>query len=273
MRSARALLLVLAAASPGAALGLFRGRAGVGSLADLEAASFRNVTAAQGAGAGAGLAGTTAGLLGTRNPLYICNTHAGGQPVEAWLGKGRQPVTGAAPVRVNTCKEFVLPLYIGDIVHLQVGQAKTTIFLPTDPIGDDGVVLFAVHGPVDGLQVKSKFFRRLVYPQVVALDVAGAEGPSSVEMNNKEKAGFKEKLSYDVVTPVDPGLWSVSLKDGKGFIKDTTDLHASMGNTYVILRNGPEQLMVYPDASSYSAAPASPLALVAGVALAAFLRF
>lgn len=203
----------------------------------------------------------TAGLLGTRNKLYLCNNHQGGD-LQAWAGKEKKLIPVKVPA--GACEEYVMPMYIGDIIHFKVGEASTMVFLPTEPIGDDGVVLFAVHqgpDPYKALLVKSTFFRRLVYPQVVAVDVAG-EGVSAADRVKLIHHGKPEEnalLSYEQVTPIDRGTYTVEMVGAKG-TKEISRLSATMGETYVILRTGAAKVVVYPPAFSGSAAMSAGLA-------------
>jgi len=203
-----------------------------------------------------------AALLGERNKLYLCNNHQDGA-LQAWAGRERKLITTESVPR-GACSEYVMPMYIGDVIHFEVGKASTRVYLPSEPVGDDGVVLFAVHqgpAPYNALLVKSTFFRRLVYPQVVALDVAyeGVSIADRVKLIHHGKPTENVLLTYEQVTPIDQGSYTVEMVDDKGN-KEVSRLTAAMGATYVILRTGAAEVTVYPPAHSGVAAMSAGLA-------------
>merc|ERR1719217_1358423 len=87
--------------------------------------------------------------------------------------RGRESLTGDAPMPYKSCRDFKAPLKAGDKLEFKVGEASAGTFAVSDLPQNDAVLLLVVHRHdtlSTAVSFESHVFSNLANSQIVVLD-------------------------------------------------------------------------------------------------------
>jgi hypothetical protein len=239
-----------------------------------------------------------------KHRLRVCNAYPNVATLDVYRGKTEKLTAEGGPMPYKTCREFREPLLAGDLLEfrgptvadslmagVKTGGAYAGTFFVSDLPNNDAVMLLVIHRH-DTLTTAAAFeshvFANLLNAQVAIIDVyKGRVQARPTIMDAGSKGARNEKLRFNSVVAVNPGVYEVDLDDMAGAQQAKNELVALNRESYVVLRVGaeaqegpsfPEELVVFPksDASelyppkrSAAASLTAPALLVLAVLMAA----
>lgn len=211
--------------------------------------------------------------------LRVCNAFPSDAPL-TFKHKDKE-LTGSAPLAFKQCKEYDANIKNGDKLHFKLGSGNSVGFSVTDlPQSDAVLLLVFFRHDVDSNAVafESHVFSSLQNSQVALIDTYRGKATSQPVVTADEESNPKmEKLVFNTVVAVRPGMYEVALLDERSEAKTSEKFAAVAGESYVIIRTGveatkgkvyPEDLIVYPYSASAMLRPA--LVIMAGIVMLTF---
>lgn len=224
--------------------------------------------------------------LDFQHKLRVCNAYPFAAALDVIRNKDEK-LTNDAPMPYKSCKDFSVPLMVGDKLEFKIGDATTGTFAISDLPNFDAVLLLAVHRHdtlSTAVSFESHVFSNLENAQVAVIDTykgAGRSTPRIMDVADSKGSNKKEvrseELRFDSVVAVKPGRYEVDLDGQDGATKSKASLVALGKQSYVVMRTGvesqqgasfPQELVVYPQ-SDARMLPSSAVARTAWGALLA----
>jgi len=219
----------------------------------------------------------------------VCNAYPYTSALDVYIGRTKLT---KKPLAYKHCGEFNPTLEVGDKVDFKVEDSSAGTFTISDLPKSDAVLLMVIyrHDTLStAVSFESHVFANLASAQIAVLDTYKGVAKSELHIQDMGQAGQansfrKEKLRYDNVVAVDPGIYEVLLKDPMANVtKSKVELVAVQSEAYVVVRCGveaqvgtayPQELMVYPHSDKRelgAAVHAQPFHMVTVLALLATL--
>lgn len=188
-----------------------------------------------------------------KSRLRVCNAYPNEEALDVY--RGREKLT-KEPLEYKMCGDFASPLLAGDKLKFMVGDANAGTFTVSDLPNNDAVLLLVIHRHdtlSTAVSFKSHVFANLLNAQVAIIDTYKGHARSFAHIAD---GGLKEeKLKYNSVVALNPGVYSVRLSNEKNKVVVSEDLVALNRESYVVIRTGvesqqgatfPQSLIVYP---------------------------
>lgn len=204
-----------------------------------------------------------------QHQLRVCNAYPYAAALDVIRNKDEK-LTNDAPMPYKSCKDFSVPLMIGDKLEFKVGDATTGTFAISDLPNFDAVLLLAVHRHdtlSTAVSFESHVFSNLENAQVAVIDTykgAARSSPRIMDVadlkGSSKKESRSEELRFDSVVAVKPGNYEVVLNGQDGATKSKAPLVALSKQSYVVMRTGveaqqgasfPQELVVYPQSDAH----------------------
>lgn len=195
--------------------------------------------------------------------LRVCNAYPYSAAMDIFRGKS--DLTQDTPLPYQECRDFTVPLEVGDRLDFMVGGTGAGTFAIHELPRSNAVLLLVVfrHDRLStAVSFRSHIFASMMNPQIAVIDTYQGTSSSKPRVTDAEGstsgASRSEELRYDSVFAVNPGIYQVNLQEADGHKVAKTDLVAVNRESYVVLRTGvdaergptyPEELVVYPRSS------------------------
>ncbi|CAK0807101.1 unnamed protein product [Prorocentrum cordatum] len=166
----------------------------------------------------------------------------------------------------ETCRDFSVPLKVGDKLEFKIGEATTGTFAVSELPASDSVLLLVVHrhDPLStAVSFESHVFSNMESPQVAIIDAYEGSAKGKAVISDAQVKGGpparREELRYSSVVSVLAGEYTVELDGAKGPETASKSLVALPHENYVLLRTGiesrngqsyPEDLVVFPNSQA-----------------------
>jgi len=226
-----------------------------------------------------------------KHRLRVCNAYPNVATLDVYRGKTEKLTAEGGPMPYKTCREFREPLLAGDLLEfrgptvadplmagVKTGGAYAGTFFVSDLPNNDAVMLLVIHRH-DTLTTAAAFeshvFANLLNAQVAIIDVyKGRVQARPTIMDAGSKGARNEKLRFNSVVAVNPGVYEVDLDDMAGAQQAKNELVALNRESYVVLRVGaeaqegpnfPEELVVFPKSDASELYPAKPKSAAASL--------
>jgi hypothetical protein len=171
----------------------------------------------------------------------------------------------------KSCRDFSAPLKPGDKLEFKIGDMNAGTFAISDLPNNDAVLMLVMHRHdtlSNAVSFESHVFASLLNAQMAIIDtykgrakatpqiIAADDVKDVLEGKGLER---KEKLRYQSVVALNPGIYEVDLVDNHGDRKASHSLVALNKESYVVLRTGveaqqgrsyPQELVVFPQSDS-----------------------
>jgi len=162
----------------------------------------------------------------------------------------------------KTCRDFLTPMNPGDKFKFMVGNANAGTFAISDLPNNDAVLFLVIyrHDKLStAVSFESHVFANLLNAQVAVIDTYKGNLKATPEIRDAPAKGLSvrsEKLKFNSVVAVNPGIYQVSLIGKNRTVAANGTLVALNRQSYVILRTGvepehgpeyPQALVVYPE--------------------------
>jgi len=198
-------------------------------------------------------------------------------------------LTVDGPMDYKTCRDFLTPMKAGDKFKFMVGNANAGTFAISDLPNNDAVLFLVIyrHDRLStAVSFESHVFANLLNAQVAVIDTYKGNVKATPEIRDAPAKGLStrtEKLKFNSVVAVNPGIYQVSLIGKNGTVAANGTLVALNRQSYVILRSGvepehgpeyPPALVVYPESdpnvlkslAGHREAPFASLVMIAAAA-------
>jgi len=222
-----------------------------------------------------------------KHRLRICNAYPYATAMDVYRGKSAK-LTAESPMPYKSCRDFLSPLKAGDKLEFRVGDANAGTFSVMDLPNNDAVLFLVIHRH-DTLSTAVSFdshvFANLLNAQVAIIDTYKGTAkamPLITDARGTGKHSRTEKLRFDSVVAVNPGVYEVELDGEDGRPSAKRQLVALNRESYVVLRTGveaqqgesyPQELVVFPESDvamlHSGTGAARPAALLLALAAAA----
>mmetsp|Transcript_135002 Transcript_135002/g.262897 ORF Transcript_135002/g.262897 Transcript_135002/m.262897 type:complete len:268 (+) Transcript_135002:90-893(+) len=195
-----------------------------------------------------------------KHRLRICNAYPYSAAMDVY--KGKLSLTADSSMPYKGCRDFVTPLKAGDKLEFRVGDSNAGTFSVSDLPNNDAVLFLAIHRHDTlgtAVSFESHVFANLLNAQVAIIDTYKGTGKAMPEIMDAPVGGKKsrrsERLRFDSVVAVNPGIYDVALVGQDGSSKARSSLVALNRESYVIMRTGveakqgpsyPEDIVIYP---------------------------
>lgn len=225
--------------------------------------------------------------LDFHHKLRVCNAYPNTDSLAVFRGK--EELTGLAPMPYKACRDFEAPMKSGDKLEFKIGDAMAGTFSVADLPQNDAIMLLVIHRHdtlSTAVSFESHVFANLMNAQIAVIDTYRGAAKSNPEIRDlKQEKGTahetrSEQLRYDSVVAVNAGTYEVVLKGQNGTVAKSS-LVALDKESYVVLRTGveaqqgesfPQEIVVFPRSdgaalrSGAAALTRLPMALFACVA-------
>jgi len=190
-----------------------------------------------------------------KHRLRVCNAYPNVATLDVYRGKTEKLTAEGGPMPYKTCREFREPLLAGDLLEfrgptvadplmagVKTGGAYAGTFFVSDLPNNDAVMLLVIHRH-DTLTTAAAFeshvFANLLNAQVAIIDVyKGRVQARPTIMDAGSKGARNEKLRFNSVVAVNPGVYEVDLDNMAGAQQAKNELVALNRESYVVLRVG-----------------------------------
>ncbi|CAK0807100.1 unnamed protein product [Prorocentrum cordatum] len=143
----------------------------------------------------------------------------------------------------ETCRDFSVPLKVGDKLEFKIGEATTGTFAVSELPASDSVLLLVVarHDPLStAVSFESHVFSNMESPQVAIIDAYEGSAKGKAVISDAQVKGGpparREELRYSSVVSVLAGEYTVELDGAKGPETASKSLVALPHENYVLLR-------------------------------------
>lgn len=198
--------------------------------------------------------------LAFRQKLRVCNAYPSTSGM--MLMKNKEDLTAGSAMAYKECREFTPELDAGDRLDFKVDETSAGSFKVNELPSHDAVLLLVIerHDTLStSVSFESHVFASLQNAQLAIIDTYKGAATSTPAIRDAEgsKAATErsEKLRYDSVVAVNPGLYEVVLEGQNAEVKARSALVALNHESYVVLRTGveaqrgdsfPQEIVVYP---------------------------
>jgi len=194
--------------------------------------------------------------------LRVCNAYPSTRPLDVFHGF-KTKLTGDTPMAYKSCRDFKMPLRIGDKIRFVLDDHPAGVFVVQNIPPESSVMLLVIkrHDTVStAVAFQSHVFAKHDKPQIAIINTFQGHEQPSIHMAHVSLLATAvpeqpRQLRPNSLESVAQGMYDVNLTKATGATLQRRELVALDGESYVILVSGfedesgekiPQDLVVYP---------------------------